>query len=128
MYIIHDIVPTISEPNFVPGLANIKVRSKLGFLAATSNARHAPTDSPTKYIGLFGKRYFSDLTVLSISFTKSETHKENALIHYKLSSWLTKEGEREGTFSRSTISDWNVKAPYIKNPTQKATTASVMTK
>ena len=42
--------------NFVPGLANIKVRSKLGFLAATSNARHAPTDSPTKYIGLFGNR------------------------------------------------------------------------
>lgn len=43
-----------------------------GLRAATASARQAPSDSPTRYIGLFGGRSFSDLTLLSISFTRPE--------------------------------------------------------
>jgi hypothetical protein len=43
--------------------------------AATASARQAPRDSPTRYIGLLGERWFSDLTVLSTSFTSPEPWK-----------------------------------------------------
>nr|GMC50894.1 hypothetical protein Iba_chr01cCG1170 [Ipomoea batatas] len=33
---------------------------------------HAPNDSPMRYMGLFGALQYSDLTVSSTSFTKSE--------------------------------------------------------
>jgi hypothetical protein len=56
----------------VPGLAKISERSISGLRTATANARHAPRDSPTRYMGLLGEWQFSDLTVCSTNFTRSE--------------------------------------------------------
>jgi len=55
----------------LPGFAKIRTRSILGLRAATASATHAPKDSPTRYMGLFGDRWYSDLTVLSTIFTMS---------------------------------------------------------
>lgn len=39
----------------LPGLAKIRTRSISGLRAATDSARHAPRDSPTRYMGLVGE-------------------------------------------------------------------------
>jgi hypothetical protein len=65
----------LKETSFLPGLAKISTRSISGVRAATAKARHPPKDSPTRYMGLFGERWCSDLIVLSTSFTSSETRK-----------------------------------------------------
>jgi len=62
----------------VPGFAKISIRSISRLRAATASARHPPKDSPTRYMGLFGDRSYSDLTVFSTNFTRSATgNKQN---------------------------------------------------
>ena len=60
----------------VPGFAKISTRSISWLRAATASARHPPKDSPTRYMGLFGERSYSDLTVFSTNFTRSAIGKQ----------------------------------------------------
>jgi len=40
----------------LPGFAKINTKSISGLSAATASARHAPNDSPTRYMGLLRER------------------------------------------------------------------------
>jgi hypothetical protein len=50
---------------FLPGLANTRMRSRLGFLEATAKARAPPRESPSRYIGFIGALQLSICTISS---------------------------------------------------------------
>lgn len=63
-----------------PGLARIRTRSISGFWAATTSARDAPINSPTRYIGFLAARLCSDLMTRWTSITRSRKKQFNILV------------------------------------------------
>lgn len=53
-----------------PGFAIMSIKSTVGLRAATASAKAPPKDSPSKYIGLFGDKVCSVITISSTILIK----------------------------------------------------------